>query len=142
MRRSQTSSPAIQGRGISLADWEATAPLDELEITSVGIVREACNVRPLPEKVRSFPGHRWRLFFETRISTVCQCRSRSQSADDPLWISYTRFQEGAASFPASIRPRYLSATFRAGQVSCCIWSAIFETDLCRSHHDINCSAIS
>lgn len=52
MRRSQTSSPAPQTRGFSLADWEAAAPLDELEITSVGIVREACNVRPLPEKVR------------------------------------------------------------------------------------------
>jgi hypothetical protein len=51
MRRSQTSSPAPQTRGLSLADWEAAAPLDELEITSVGIVREACNVRPLPEKV-------------------------------------------------------------------------------------------
>jgi hypothetical protein len=51
MRRSQTSSPAPQARGLSLADWEAAAPLDELEITSVGIVREACNVRPLPEKV-------------------------------------------------------------------------------------------
>lgn len=36
---------------ITVEDWELKAPLDELEVRSVGLIRAACEKAPLPLKV-------------------------------------------------------------------------------------------
>lgn len=77
MRRSQTSSPAPQARMMSLADWESAAPLDELEVASVGIIREACSVRPLPIKV----SNRLRSAFEHLYQLLLHSSEGMQKPD-------------------------------------------------------------
>ncbi|KAJ6500169.1 Sec34-like family-domain-containing protein [Mycena vitilis] len=44
------TAPAPQGRTLNVEEWEAKAPLTDREITSVGILKVACETAPLPYK--------------------------------------------------------------------------------------------
>lgn len=58
-RQFQPSSPKPflpQAKTVSLAEWEASAPLNQTEIASLAILKDACSSRPLPVQVNYGPG--------------------------------------------------------------------------------------
>lgn len=59
-RQFQTSSPKpvvvpLPTKTVSLAEWEANTPLNQTELASLAIVKEACDTRPLPAQVCVIP---------------------------------------------------------------------------------------
>jgi hypothetical protein len=60
-RQLQTSSPkpvtALPAKTVSLAEWEANTPLNQVELASLTILKDACSSRPLPAQVCGFTVH-------------------------------------------------------------------------------------
>lgn len=54
-RQIQTGSPkpvaALPSKTVSLAEWEANTPLDQVELASLTILKDACSSRPIPVQV-------------------------------------------------------------------------------------------
>ena len=61
-RQIQTSSPkpvtALPSKTVSLAEWESNTPLDQVELASVAILKDACSSRPIPVQVSTHVSYR------------------------------------------------------------------------------------
>jgi hypothetical protein len=119
-RQFQTSSPKpvvtpLPTKTVSLAEWEANTPLNQTELASLAIVKEACGTRPLPAQVcvPFLRRHaRSSLTYIIRATAAVTGDGRSRSQHTQVLGNFDLSQRTTS--PAPIRKKRLTTRIRTG----------------------------